>query len=289
MGEVEEIRVVEAADAPRVVEFLLRHLDSSIILLSNIEKAGVVDRGEPLQATYAARFDPQGAVTALAGHMWNGNIVLQGDAGLEQATLLASQRSGRAVQGILGPWASVCRARQALGLADTRARHDERELLFALDLGELVVPELLSAPGVELRVPSERETETWVAAWRVEYCVESLGSPRTPELEQSSREGMKAWRDRGMLWVLLVDGEGVAMTAFNSTARGVVQVGNVYTPPPLRSRGYARAAVAASLVDARAAGAKRSTLFTAESHVAARRAYAALGYRPVGDYGLVLF
>lgn len=57
----------------------------------------------------------------------------------------------------------------------------------------------------------------------------------------------------------------------------------------LRGRGYARAAVAASLRLAQARGVKRSILFTAETNRAARRAYAALGYEVIGDFGLVLF
>jgi predicted GNAT family acetyltransferase len=84
--------------------------------------------------------------------------------------------------------------------------------------------------------------------------------------------------------------EIVAMTGFNSEARGVAQVGGVFTPPALRRRGYARSAVAASLQLARKhRGAVRSTLFTAETNLAACQAYLALGYRIVGDFGLVLF
>ena len=63
----------------------------------------------------------------------------------------------------------------------------------------------------------------------------------------------------------------------------------MFTPPELRGRGYARAAVAGSLLDARSAGARRSTLFTNLENVAAIRAYEALGYERIGDYGLILF
>jgi predicted GNAT family acetyltransferase len=37
------------------------------------------------------------------------------------------------------------------------------------------------------------------------------------------------------------------MTGFNAQPRGIAQGGGVFTPPALRSRGYARAAVAGSL------------------------------------------
>jgi predicted GNAT family acetyltransferase len=61
----------------------------------------------------------------------------------------------------------------------------------------------------------------------------------------------------------------------------------VYTPPELRGRGFARAAVAASLLEARAEGAARAVLFTSSG--AAARAYEALGFVRAGSFGLVLF
>jgi RimJ/RimL family protein N-acetyltransferase len=58
----------------------------------------------------------------------------------------------------------------------------------------------------------------------------------------------------------------------------------------LQGRGYARAAVAASLQLAqKERGATRSVLFTAETNLAACRTYLALGYQIVGDFGLILF
>ena len=67
-----------------------------------------------------------------------------------------------------------------------------------------------------------------------------------------------------------------------------MQVGGVWTPPETRGRGYARCVVAGSLLHARAQGVTRALLFTMESNVAAVRAYEALGFRRIGDYGLML-
>ena len=53
-------------------------------------------------------------------------------------------------------------------------------------------------------------------------------------------------------------------------------------------RGYGRAVVAASLLDARAQGVGKAVLFTGLENLPARRAYAALGFQPLADYRLVL-
>ena len=90
------------------------------------------------------------------------------------------------------------------------------------------------------------------------------------------------------MWILEHDGLRVSSTAFNAETAEYVQVGGVYTPPKLRSRGYARAIVAQSLLDARAAGAKRGVLFTGRDNSSAQRAYEALGFAYVGDYCILL-
>jgi len=118
--------------------------------------------------------------------------------------------------------------------------------------------------------------------------VELLGAVRTPKLEAWTREEMHRLRLAGNCWILSIDEEPVAFTAFTAQVRGIAQVGGVYTPPSLRGRGYGRAVVAASLLVARERGFTRSTLFTGFDNHAAMRAYTALGYERRGDYALVL-
>lgn len=72
----------------------------------------------------------------------------------------------------------------------------------------------------------------------------------------------------------------------STTLPDIVQLGGIYTPRELRGRGYAKVAVAASLVAARQRGASRAVLFT--KNPSAVRTYEALGFRRLGDYSLVL-
>src|SRR5262249_52612945 len=103
----------------------------------------------------------------------------------------------------------------------------------------------------------------------------------------SSREEIASGLAEGASWVLEVDGVAVAFQQFNAMLSDVVQVGGVWTPPALRNRGYARAVVAGALRAARADGVRRGVLFTAETNVPAQRAYRALGFTRVGDWGLL--
>jgi len=288
MDEVAELRKLVPGDEAWLFEFLEPYVESSLFFFSNVERAGLADQGERFQGMYVASLDATGAITAVAAHSWNGLIMLQGDRGLERAAQRAVELSGRKVGGFIGPWSLVCRTRTAFGLEHTRAKHDGAELLFSLSLDALSPPPLLSKADVALRAPTAAEASGLLAGWRADYQVEALGAVRTPAQEQASRREIEGWREAGTLWGLTVAGEIVSMTGFNAETHGIVQVGGVFTPPALRGRGYARAAVAASLLQARARGVQRSILFTSATNQAAQRAYTALGYRAIGDFGLVL-
>jgi len=124
--------------------------------------------------------------------------------------------------------------------------------------------------------------------WRVGFSVEALGGEASLRLRRQCRASAERSLEQGGTWLLEDGGEPVATSSFNATIDEAVQVGGVWTPPPLRNRGYGRAAVAASLVDARAAGVTTAILFTGEGNLAAQRAYLALGFRQIGHYRLLL-
>jgi RimJ/RimL family protein N-acetyltransferase len=284
-----EVRVLSPGDESLLFSFLEKHLESSVFLVSNAERGGLVDRGEALQATYAANL-VDGAITAVAAHGWNGNLLVQGDLGLEAAAQLATTTTGRGIRGIVGPLGLVQRARASLGLEAKPVARELEDRLFVLELARLRVPALLDDPEVSLRPPTDAELIETVAGWRAAYHEEVLGTERTPELSERALRETRAWRNAGNCWVLVHQGELVALTGFNARTRGIVQVGGVFTPPELRRRGYARAAVAASLLGERERerGATRSTLFTGIENNGAIRAYTTLGYEETGEFGLLL-
>ena len=283
-----EVRLLGAGDESFLFSFLEKHLESSVFLLSNAERGGLVDRGEPLQATYAAHF-VGGTITAVAAHGWNGNLHVQGDLGLEAAAHLATSTTERDIRGIIGTYGLVQRVRASLGLEAKPVARELEDRLFVLELNRLRVPALLDDAEFSLRLPTDAELTETIAGWRAAYREEVLGGERTAALEEQALQETRAWRDAGNCWVLVRRGELVALTGFSARARGIVQVGGVYTPPALRRKGYARAAVAASLLGERDRGATRSTLFTGIENTGAIRAYTTLGYEEAGEFGLLLF
>lgn len=279
-------RLLGPGDEALLERFLLRHADASMFLRSNARAAGLADTGATFSATWVAEV-AGGEAVAVAAHCWNGVLVLQAPGGARRVAREAVARSRRRVSGICGPWEQVVAARSELGLAQARTSLVDREDLFALDLDRLEVPPALAGGRVSCRAASPADLPL-LLPWRVAYCVETLGQRESEELVASSRKDLEDLLRGGNAFVLSAGADVVSFSGFNARLPDSVQVGGVYTPPALRGRGHARSAVAGSLLSARRHGASRAVLFTGAGNLPARRAYEALGFAVVGDYGVVL-
>jgi len=285
---VPDLRLLRPGDEAALDAFLARHADTSMFLRSNVRSAGLTDRGQPMQATYVAALEG-GRIAGVAAHCWNGMVLVQAPEGGHAPVVAreAVRRSGRTVTGFSGPWDQVVAAREALGLGTAPTAKDSRDELYVLDLARLVVPSELASGALRCRHPAERELELLVD-WRVRFAIEALGATDGPDLHQASTDDVRLQHERGSDWLLLAGAAPVSYAVFNAMLADIVQIGGVWTPPELRGRGYARSVVAGSLLAARKQGVARAVLFADPANEAARRAYLFLGFRIVGDYGLVL-
>jgi predicted GNAT family acetyltransferase len=284
------IRILQPGDEAALEAFLLPRIESSMFLLGNMRTAGLVDGGQPYQGTYAAAF-ADGQITGVVAHYWNGILIPQAPQHLAALCAAAVEASGRAIRGLIGPREQVTAAQEALGISDealqAAAQLDDCEKLYVLPLADLVVPAELQAGQVRGRRMEARDLNL-LTGWRAAYSLETLGDQDGPKLRKGVRASLERSLQEGRTWVLEAQGQPVATSSFNTAIAEAVQVGGVWTPPALRSRGYGRAAVAASLLDARAEGAKTAILFTGEDNVPAQKAYEGLGFRHVGEFRLIL-
>jgi len=281
-----QIRVLGTGDEAMLEAYLLPRIETSMFLLGNMRAAGLVDKGRAYHGTYVAAWEG-GEIVAAAAHYWNGNLIVQAPVHLVALCQAALEASGRGLSGVLGPAAQVEEAKVALGLAEEAIQMDETENLYSLALADLVVPESLRSGRLSGRRIRTADVEQ-VAKWLVAFALEALGEEESPRLWERTRASVERKQEQGMTWILEDRGRLLSTSGFNTATAEAVQIGGVYTPPELRSRGYGRAVVAASLLDARAEGAERSILFTGLKNIPAQRSYEALGYRRVGDYRLIL-
>jgi RimJ/RimL family protein N-acetyltransferase len=281
-----DIRLLQPGDEAALEAFLLPRVESSMFLIGNLRFSGLVDRGQPYEGTYVAAFENDDVVGAVA-HFWNGNLAFQAPVHLAALWQAAVQASGRPIHGLLGPNGQVGAVHRALDLHGAQIQVDEVENLYSLNLADLVVPEPLRSGRVTGRLVEPRDLAL-LTEWRVGFSTESLGEEDGPDLQARSRIAAERVIRERRCWLLEDGDRPVSTSAFNTSFEEAVQVGGVWTPPELRRRGYARAVVAASLLDARAQGVGKGVLFTGLDNIPAQKAYLALGFRHIGDYRLTL-
>ena len=280
-----DTRALARDDEGRLDAFLSIYPDSSMFLRSNARRGGLEYAGQPYQGTYCGLFE-DGELRGVAAHYWNGMLLVQAPRRAGELARACVEASARAVTGLAGPASQVPIARAALGREDAPTKVDGADWMYGLDLAELVVPGALARGEVTCRPPRPEERAT-LCEWRIAYDIELLGATDTPEARRYSAEFLDRQIAESNAWVLLDRDQLVSLSGFNATLPDMVQLGGIYTPPPLRGRGYAKAAVAGSLLEARQRGATRAVLFT--STASAARSYEGLGFRRTGDYSLVLF
>lgn len=281
-----DIRILTQDEQEVLEQFLRAHTAEAMILRSNLAQSGITDGAEPYKGRYAAAFEGGRAIAA-AAHYWNGMLILC--APDHAAALATAATTGRHVAGVLGPWKQALDAQQALNLDGSDCRLRSHEILMALNLDSLKIPRaLLPEQNLQSRLARTEDLDL-LTQWREAFRLESMGDTPSQALRQHCQAEMTRWIAEQNQFLLFDGGRPVSGCAFNACLPDAVQIGNVWTPPEFRSRGYARAVVAGALDHARRDGATLAVLFTPEDNAAAIAAYAALGFSPVGEYAMLLF
>lgn len=281
------IRVLQPGDEALLEAFLLPRIESSMFLIGNMRTAGLLDNGDSYQGTYAAAFE-QDHIVGVAALFWNGSLILQAPLELlDSLCKTAVSAAQRPISAVIGPQQQVQTVLDMLNITAADTKINEPENLYRLRLGDLLVPSQLQSGQWRGRLASSADVEL-MTRWRVGYAIEALGETDSPELWQRIGSNLQKSLEMGTIWILEDQGQPVSSTGFNTSTAELVQVGGVWTPPKLRSRGYGRAAVAASLLAVRSEGVHTAILITGEDNIPAQKAYEALGFQYIGDYRLTL-
>lgn len=262
-------------DIPGITAFLRQRIETAMFPLSNLGAHGL-GTAHPHSMRFWLQGDPITGVLGLTGGGMAMPQLLQGAEGVRAAL------AGEVLTGIVGEAGDVAALRRDSGLSAAPTRLDETEQLMSLTLADMAMP---PCEGCTLR-PLDHGLAEIIIGWRALAQVESLGADPATAQEAAARD-VAGWLLAGNHRVLCQDDQPVALTGFNARLPDIVQVGAVFTPAALRGRGHARRAVALHLAEVRAQGARRAVLFTDSD--AALRAYRALGFAQVGQYGLTLF
>lgn len=201
----------------------------------------------------------------------------------EEADALAVHLAGlgRPLPGLSGE------ADTAAALAHAWERHTrgtakpvERDRLYRLST--LTVPQPWPAGRARVAGAADRaQLECW---YREFTAAVGGGAPQRAERWADARiasGGLTLWEDG--------DGTPLSMAGTTPMVAGQLRVAPVYTPAPLRGRGYAGAVTAEVSRAAQTAGADEVLLFTDLANPTSNALYQRIGYRPVADFAVYDF
>jgi RimJ/RimL family protein N-acetyltransferase len=280
------IRPLIPSDRTQLDGYLRSHADTSLLMLGNLERAGLQDSGQPYQGTYVGAFVGGRLVGCLA-LFWNGNVLIQAEQAIADLLQAAIGVSGRPVGGVLGPLGQVeaCLAalRPHAGLPQSAAQQS----LMALKVDEMKIPEPLSQGSIACRRATMADLKL-VSQWRLAHLQEQRAAA-LPVLQEMAEAEMSRRIEDGALWLAVAGNKPVAMAGLLALAAGRGLIGGVWTPPEHRGHGYARSVVAGMLLALRWQGVARAVLFTGKANAPALAAYRALGFENIGPYGMAFY
>ena len=265
------------ADRPAITAFLESHLPATFYPLTNLTDHGM-GTGHPKAMRFWLWRDGD-RLTDVLGVTGGGFLYpdFTTDVSAQAAKLLA----GTQILGLGGPPDQVIPLRRALGIA-AQPKLDFTEPVYHLPLDRLVLPD---TQGLSLRPLAVAPTDI-LTSWRAQFLMETQQNVIEVAVHRAIHDMAEIGR-RDTYRVLCDGDRPLAMTGFNAAFPRVVQVGGVFVPPDLRSRGLGRIAVALHLQQARANGVSDAYLSAATAPAA--RAYEALGFQPHGHYMAVVY
>ncbi len=262
-------------DADAIERFLSRYSETSMFLRSNLAECGIGNR-EGAHATDYILWREDDDIRAVFGLTRSGYLLVQMPDRVPDLATLIPFWAGRHVLGMSGASDQVGNVLPALGLLPDQDDLVEDEPLLVLDLHDL-------ATGDDtLRAVCSGDGDI-LSNWFCSYGKET-GLPFSKvDIERRVQSALVD----GLVQILESEGQPIAMTSVNAAVENTIQIGGVFVPRSVRNRGYGRRVVAAQLAQARDNGVRCAILFAANK--AAEAAYAAIGFRRIGTYRVVMF
>jgi predicted GNAT family acetyltransferase len=273
-------RVLDRRDLDEAFAVLDRDPVAHVFVASRIEAAGLTE------SRLGAQVWGYGERGALESLCYSGANLVPVEAGPEAVRAFAdrARRQGRRCSSLVGHADAIRSLWQLLqpSWGPARAVRASQPLL-ALDGPPAVAPD----PAVR-RVRRD-ELETLLPACVAMFTEEIGVSPLAGDGGRLYRARVEELVSQGRAYARIEDGQVLFKAEVGAATRSVCQVQGVWVAPHLRGSGLSVAGTAAVVALAQAEVAPVVSLYVNDFNLPARRAYARVGFVPVGEFTSVLF
>jgi GNAT superfamily N-acetyltransferase len=281
-----DIRTLTEADRPALEGFLQQRAESSLALLGNLTRGGVVCTGQPWQAHYLGLYRHNALVGVLA--LGTNELVYLQCPLTEDLTLLVQawrEWYEGSCRGLIGPRAQVEHVAGLLGGESLPFRLNNTEQIYSRDL----MQPLPAQPEDQQTRPATSADLERLYGWRTAFLHEILNLPLSEQLVEQVRADLDAQASHGHVVLHSHGGVPVAMGLVMVELAGIAQFGGLYVPPEFRLRGYGSWLLAGLCQLAQGRGNRTAQLLSTRRHVGINQAALLSGFKLYGDFGIILF
>jgi predicted GNAT family acetyltransferase len=273
-------RVLDRRDLDEVFAVLDRDRVANVFVASRIEAAGL---SEGRLGAQVWGYGERGALESLC---YSGANLVPVVAGPEAVRAFAdrARRQGRRCSSLVGNADAVRALWQLLQPSWGAARAVRAsQPVLALDGPPAV------APDPQVRRVRRDELDTLLPACVAMFSEEIGVSPLAGDGGRLYRARVEELVSQGRAYARIEDGRVLFKAEVGAATRSVCQVQGVWVAPHLRGQGLSIAGTSAVAALAQAEVAPVVTLYVNDFNLPARRAYARVGFVPVGEFTSVLF
>jgi predicted GNAT family acetyltransferase len=278
------VEPVDRSTLGKTTSFLKRHENYSLFLLGNLEQQGPKMTSAPNSGNFKLiRY--HGSIIAVFCLTRRGNLIVQSimsENWLLESILRACQQEDIPLFGLCGEW-SFCFALwnflKAKGVIQEETLVS-KEILYTLTLAQ---KDLTGDSNVRLLTTADYPD------WKrlIYDYLDELNLPNFFTEDQRYQAFLEKVKAK-VLWGYSLDHHIVSMAELNAKARGLGQLGGVYTVPEHRRKGFSTSVLRQLMKDCvETHHIEKMTIFTRDTNDSAQRLYESFGAKRVGYYGLM--
>ncbi|EKE01649.1 MAG: hypothetical protein ACD_21C00083G0007 [uncultured bacterium] len=280
-----EVVLLNKSLEKQTVEFLNKHEETSLFLLSNLKNYGATLTDD----TYSGNFKcllKNKEIVAVFALTRIGNLLVQTDhkADYSEVIVNACLKESVSFRGVISDWeiAKPIWECAKLRIPFFKENVCKKEILFKLSMGNLV--------NIESKHTIEYLKESNYAEWSALHRVLMSELKLNLDQEDAEAERKRFLQDtNNKNWLgLFVDGRLVSIAAYIARFGNTGQIGSIFTASDMRRRGLMKELIVQLLLDGKNnKKMEKVILFTDENNYAAIGLYEGLGFKRIGYFGLL--
>jgi predicted GNAT family acetyltransferase len=283
-----DIQVINWDEAyeKQALDLLKQYKETSLFLLSNLKDFGP-RMGEVIYSGHFKCLIKNDQVIAVFVLTKIGNVLLQTDRKQDYSDMILNACSDETIpiQGVIGEYSLAKNFWKALQrkFKTAQTHTHTKDILYQLDLTQVETSNAYDSDVRLLTLSDFDEFDSLHIDFMKELHLDQGQTSETRYQNFSTAFNKQHW------WGLFQNENLISIGAYNAHIEKMAQIGGIYTIPSMRQKGFSKRLMQQMIRDSiQIHKIEKLILFTQEDNRPARTLYESLGFKQIGEFGLIL-